>query len=89
MGIAEWRTRYDASASEVLDLLDFTRLRQRSLLKTSRVDTALPVDLFDLPTSQGPYTLEPMRGQPQPDPLAVYAGDELVQCRPGHRSAAG
>ena len=34
MGVAEWRARYDASAAEVLDLLDFTRVRNRSLLRT-------------------------------------------------------
>jgi hypothetical protein len=83
MGIAEWRTRYHASASEVLDLLDFTRLRQRSLLKTlleaGQVDLVLPVSTFDIPIWDGPYTLEPMRDQSaSPAPLAVYAGDELV-----------
>ena len=34
MGVAGWRARYDASAAEVLDLLDFTRVRNRSLLRT-------------------------------------------------------
>ena len=47
MGVAGWRTRYDASAAEVLDLLDFTRVRNRSLLRTlletGNVTVELPV----------------------------------------------
>lgn len=82
MGVAQWRTRYDASASEVLDLLDFTRLRRRSLLKTllenGRVDIDLPVTVFDLPDWNEHLTLEPMRGGPQPAPLAVYADDKHI-----------
>jgi len=27
LGVAKWRDRYDASAAEILDLIDFTRLR--------------------------------------------------------------
>jgi hypothetical protein len=56
MGIVEWRTRYDASASEVLDVLDFTRLHRsllRSLLETGRVEVARPVAPPDLPTREG------------------------------------
>jgi hypothetical protein len=82
MGVPEWRARYNASASEVLDLLDFTRLRRRSLLKTlletGSVAVALPVMNFGLPSWNGPLTLEPMRGEPQPAPLAVYAGDQHI-----------
>jgi hypothetical protein len=82
MGVPEWRTRYNASAAEVLDLLDFTRLRRRSLLKTlletGGVDVALPVTIFDLPNWNGPLTLEPMRGEPQPAPLAIYAKDQHI-----------
>ncbi|ORI13532.1 hypothetical protein BJI47_23200 [Rhodococcus sp. 1168] len=33
MSINTWRTRYDATSSELTDLLEFTRLRGRSLLK--------------------------------------------------------
>jgi hypothetical protein len=79
-GIAEWRTRYDASASEVLDLLDFTRERRRSLLKTlletGTVAVDLPILTPDLPAWTGPLTLEPVRDEPQPAPLAIYSGDQ-------------
>ncbi len=34
MSINDWRTRFDASASEVLDLLDLTRQKRRSGLRT-------------------------------------------------------
>lgn len=82
MGIAEWRERYEASPSEVLDLLDFTRLRSRSLLKTlletGTVTVSLPVIAGALPSPGQRLSLEPARGEPAPEPLAVYADDELV-----------
>lgn len=81
-GVVEWRTRYHASAPEVLDLLDFTRERSRSLLKTlletGTVTVALPMRASHLPTWDGSLTLEPQRGHPQPAPLGVYAGDQLI-----------
>ena len=45
MGVAGWRARYDASAAEVLDLLDFTRVRNRSLLRTLLETGNVTVDL--------------------------------------------
>lgn len=46
MGVAGWRDRYTATASEILDLLEFARLRRRSLLRalleTGTVDVDLP-----------------------------------------------
>jgi hypothetical protein len=82
MGVTQWRTRYQASASEVLDLLDFTRLRRRSLLKTlletGAVQIELPASAAELPQWTGPLTLEPVRGEPHPAPLAVYGEDQLV-----------
>lgn len=82
MGVAEWRTRYDASAAEVLDLLDFTRVRNRSLLRTlletGNVTVELPVIPADLPAWDGPLTLEPARDEPHPAPLAVYAGGQHI-----------
>jgi hypothetical protein len=82
MGVPEWRTRYGTSAAEVLDLLDFTRVRNRSLLKTlletGSVTVELPVITASLAVWSGPLTLEPARGEPQPASLAVYAGDQHV-----------
>jgi DEAD/DEAH box helicase len=82
MGSAGWRTRYDASAAEVLDLLDFTRVRNRSLLRTlletGNVTVELPAITASLPAWTGPLTLEPARDDPQPAPLAVYAGDKQI-----------
>ena len=81
-GVAEWRTLYDASASEVLDLLDFTRERRRSLLKTlletGTVTVDLPILTPNLPIWSGPLTLESLRDEPQPAPLAIYAGDQHI-----------
>jgi hypothetical protein len=82
MGVPGWRTRYDASAAEVLDLLDFTRVRDRSLLRTlletGSVTVELPTITASLPAGSEPLTLEPARGEPRPAPLAVYAGDRHI-----------
>jgi hypothetical protein len=82
MGVAGWRTRYGASAAEVLDLLDFTRVRNRSLLRTlletGNVTVELPVIPAALPPRYGPLTVEPARNEPHPAPLAVYAGDQHI-----------
>jgi hypothetical protein len=60
--LAAWHTRYSASASEVLDLLVFTRPRHRSLLKTlletGYVAIELPLTIFELPVWDGPLTLD-------------------------------
>jgi hypothetical protein len=82
MGIAEWRERYQASASEVLDLLDFTRLRNRSLLTTLLETGAASVNLPPLigggRGSKRSLSLELVRDEPPPEPLAIYAGQQLV-----------
>jgi len=82
LSLTEWRARYDASAAEVLDLLDFTRVRGRSLLKTlletGTARVTLPIALDDLPPRDGPLVLEPAREGPHPAPLAVYSGDQLL-----------
>jgi hypothetical protein len=82
-GIAGWRDRYQASAAEVLDLLDFTRERGRSLLKTlletGSATVQLPVPVDELPDWQDDeLTIEPVRGEPSPAPLAIYARDQLI-----------
>jgi superfamily II DNA/RNA helicase len=79
-GVAGWRNQYDATASEILDLLEFARLRRRSLLRALLENGTVNVDLPDLRRG-GRFrrlTVEPLRDAPDPAPLAVYAGDELV-----------
>ncbi|MFD0518932.1 hypothetical protein [Paractinoplanes durhamensis] len=80
MGIVEWRDRYGASASEVLDLLDYTRLRSRSLLKTLLETGAVTIDVLDLqdPPDRARLTLRPLAGDPEPAPIAAYADDQIV-----------
>lgn len=82
MGIAEWRDRYDASAPEVLDLLDYTRLRSRSLLKnllengSATVTVALPD--AQAPPAESRLDLRPVPGDPTPAPIAVYVSDQAI-----------
>jgi hypothetical protein len=82
IGVPEWRARYNASPPEVLDLIDFTRVRNRSLLRTlleaGAVTVELPALSSDLPDRDRQLALEPLRGEPEPAPLAVYAGDQRI-----------
>ncbi len=82
MGVSQWRARYNASAAEVLDLLDFTRIRNRSLLRTlletGNVTVELPAIPAGLSPWDGPLSLEPGRDGPNPAPLIVYAADRHI-----------
>ena len=75
-GIPSWRERYVVSASEALDLLEFTRVRSRSLLKALLETGSALVDLVDVRwTLPGPdhlLTLERARDGPEPSaPLCL------------------
>jgi hypothetical protein len=81
MTISHWRTHYAASASEVLDLLDFTRLRNRSLLRTllEAGVVELNIPMLSLPhTPEQQLTLGPVHGEPEPEPLALYADGVVI-----------
>ncbi len=79
-GVVGWRDEYAATPSEILDLLEFARLRRRSLLRALLENGTVNVDLPEI--SRGGrfrrLTLEPQRNTPEPAPLAVYDGDELI-----------
>jgi hypothetical protein len=81
MSVTEWRDRYSATASELLDLLEFARVRRRSLLRAllenGTVNVELPATIA-AGTTQGQLTLEPVRDAPPPAPLAVYAAHDQV-----------
>lgn len=82
MGIPGWREIFNVSASEALDLLEFTRVRSRSLLKALLETGSTTVDLvnpsWSTPSLGAPVTLESARGEPAPAPLTIYADDELI-----------
>jgi hypothetical protein len=65
-----------------LDLLDFTRERSRSLLKTllesGKATVNLPIQTTNLPSWDGPLTLEPLRGEPPPTALAIYGDEQFL-----------
>lgn len=82
MSISAWRNAFGATSTEVLDLLEFTRPRSRSLLKelleTGEVVVSLPVDPSSAPHRDPPLRLVPVSGEPSPEPLAVYADGQFV-----------
>jgi superfamily II DNA/RNA helicase len=80
IGVAGWRDRYSATASEILDMLEFARLRRRSLLRALLENGTVDVELPEL-SRGGKFrrlTVEFLRGIPQPAPLVVYDGDEMI-----------
>ncbi|WP_406080141.1 DEAD/DEAH box helicase [Micromonospora sp. NBC_00858] len=87
-GVGEWRSAYAATAPELLDLLDFTRLRRRSLLKALLESGQVHVDLTGpvAPTG-GLLTLEPKRDEPSPAPLCVYTDEKVVATTAPHDHA--
>ncbi|AGB26822.1 superfamily II helicase (plasmid) [Mycobacterium sp. JS623] len=82
MSISAWRQNFGATSTEVLDLLEFTRPRSRSLLKTLLENGSVSVHLPAGPSNpakyDGPVTLLPVAGEPLPEPLAVYVDGEFV-----------
>lgn len=81
-GIPGWRESYQLSPSEALDLLEFTRVRSRSLLRTLLETGSTSVNLVDLgwplPNSRDRLKLEAAHDEPAPAPLCVYAQDNLI-----------
>jgi superfamily II DNA/RNA helicase len=87
MTLAEWRDRFQASPSEVLDLLDITRARRGSLLRPllEQGRTSLPVKLvtpIDAAIDSADLRLAPMPGEPSPAPIGLYSAERLVATIP-------
>jgi aryl carrier-like protein len=121
MSVAQWRERFAASSSEILDLLEVARVRRgnilRPLLEEGQVTVqVIPVDdpaadsddgarqphaatiwdvrveddelsgPIDTSSDQAgqPVVLQPVRGEPSPSPLGVYAlhHDQLLAVVP-------
>lgn len=85
MTLREWRERFSASASEVIDLLDFTRSRRGSLLRPllDAGEATCPVRLVeDAPpgstSAHSLLTVAPVHEGPPPHPLGVYTGTHLL-----------
>ena len=88
LSVSDWRVQFDSTAPELLDLLDFTRERSRSLLKDLLEQGRINVRLPGLRTPPfGPITLETKKGEPTPAPLIVYAsGTEIATVPPPHQA---
>ena len=80
LGVSGWRQEFDAATSEVLDLLDFTRQRRRSLLKNllDRGLINLLVQLQAVPSGSAPLHLAPIEGEAFPAPFGLYQGAQLL-----------
>lgn len=78
LGLAGWREHLDASAPEILDLLEFTRVPGRSLLKSLLETGQVTVSLHGVSPTRGRLVVEPVHGEPAPAPLGVYAESTLV-----------
>ena len=79
-GVAAWRDEYDATPSEILDLLEFARLRRRSLLRALLENGTVSIEVSEIKRDGQPHrlTLEPERNIPEPAPLVVYDGNDIV-----------
>lgn len=82
MNLSDWRTRFGATPPEVLDLLDITRVRGRSLLRslleTGEVSVELRKDPEATTPSEGSFSLRHIEGEDAPAPIGVYVGSEVV-----------
>lgn len=82
MSITEWRERFSASPSELLDLLEFTRLRSRSLLRSLLENGTVAVNIRLVASTAVepvlPLSLESTRDEPPPQPLVLYTGDMMI-----------
>ncbi|MCT2255293.1 hypothetical protein M3G49_11230, partial [Micrococcus luteus] len=81
LGVSGWRQEFAASTSEVIDLLDFTRQRRRSLLKNllDRNVANVPVHLQAAPTTGSiPLRLAEIEGETHPAPFGLYQGVQLL-----------
>lgn len=80
LSVEDWRREFSASASEVADLLDFTRQRRRSLLK-SLLDSgsvSFPLLLMDQLLGDGEIRIDANGDRNSPGSLAVYDGNRRV-----------
>jgi len=82
MSIGEWRDRFEASSSELLDLVDLARVRRRSLLRelleSGGVDLAVTIVSFNAYIAPGhEVTLRAANPELTPSPLGVFRNDEL------------
>ena len=82
MSIGEWQDRFHASSSEVLDLIEFTRTRRRSLLRAlleNGTVTAAVSRVSNASFEAGALlALRPTSNDTAPAPLGVFRAEELV-----------
>ncbi|MGA1827299.1 DEAD/DEAH box helicase [Microbacterium sp.] len=80
MAVAGWREEFEASTSEVLDLLDFTRQRRRSLLKDllDRGVAYVTLEVQHEADGSVPLHLAAVRLEADPAPIGVFEGTQLL-----------
>jgi len=82
MSLAEWRDRFNATSPEILDLLDITRDRTRSLLRTlletGSVLVAVRWEPAQVPSPFEKLALQPVEDEPRPASTGIYGSGRLV-----------
>jgi hypothetical protein len=82
LGLGGWREVFQASTSEMLDLLDFTRSRERSLLRALVENGVVSLRLDKAATSpdatNSRLNLRVVSEVSRPSPIALFDGDVLV-----------
>lgn len=81
MTVADWRTRFEPAAADLLDLLEYTRIRRGSLLPALLSDgtATLSLDLPDYLTEDQPVVIRSFLEDPDSRQLAIYPLDDHTE----------
>ncbi|MQB01828.1 MAG: hypothetical protein GEU78_16370 [Actinobacteria bacterium] len=81
MTVADWRTRFEPAAADLLDLLEYTRIRRGSLLPALLSDgtATLRLDLPDYLTEDQPVVIRSFLEDPDSRQLAIYPLDDHTE----------
>lgn len=81
MTVGDWRDRFDATSSEIIDLLEFTRIKRRSLLRRLLETGVVELEAarIDLADTQREVDLKLNSvGEGGSRALAVFSGEKMI-----------
>ncbi len=81
MTVVDWRTRFDPAATDLLDLLEYTRVRRGSLLPALLADgtAALSLDLPDHRTEDQPVFIRALLEESNSRQLVIYPVEQHTE----------